>query len=114
MLAVIRIWCDKTGDRNKRGVFWKHEREGLIIFFLFSFVKTQLTYNAVPISAVEQSDPVKHIYTFPSHIIFHHGLAKETGYSALGYTAGPHCLSIRNGIVFCFFVFFLKWNRLHL
>ena len=29
-----------------------------------------------------------------SHILFHHVLSQETGYSSLCYTVGPHCLSI--------------------
>jgi len=36
---------------------------------------------------------------FFSHIIFHHVLSQEVGYSSLCYTAGPHCLSILNVIV---------------
>ena len=33
----------------------------------------------------------------PSHIIFHHVLSQEIGYSSLCYTVGPLCLSILNG-----------------
>ena len=39
-----------------------------------------------------------HTHSF-SYIIFHHGLSQETGYIYLGYTSGPHCLSILNVIV---------------
>ena len=40
----------------------------------------------------------KHIYSF-SHILFHHGLSQVIGSSSLWCPAGPHCLSILNGIV---------------
>ena len=36
---------------------------------------------------------------FFSHIVFHHGLSQETGYSSLCYTVGPHCLTILDVIV---------------
>ena len=29
-----------------------------------------------------------------AYIIYHHVLSQETGYSSLGCTVGPHCLSI--------------------
>ena len=41
-----------------------------------------------------------------SCIIFHHVLSQETGYSSLGYTVGPHCLSILN--VISNWIFFLN------
>ena len=37
-----------------------------------------------------------------SYIIFHHGLSRETGYGPLCYTAGPHCLSILDIIVYIY------------
>ena len=40
-----------------------------------------------------------YIYTSFSHIIFHLVLSHIIGYSSLCYRAGPHCLSILNGIV---------------
>ena len=64
------------------------------------------------ISAVQQSDPVIHMYVCVyvyidthsfSHIIFHYVLSQETGYSFLYYIAGPHCLLLF--ILFLFFVF---------
>ena len=39
-----------------------------------------------------------YIYKLP-HIIFHHGLSQETGYSSLCHVVGSHCLSILNVIV---------------
>ena len=92
----------------------------LYSFFLVVLKKLQLIYSVVPISAVQQSDPVIHIYMyiyvcvciyilvytymyththFFPYIIFHHGLAQEIGYSSLCYTAGTHWLSILNVIV---------------
>ena len=54
----------------------------------------------VPISAVQQSDPVIHIHIYsPSYIIFHHGPSQETGHSSLCYTVGPHCSSTLSVIV---------------
>ena len=50
------------------------------------FIKVWMIYNAVPISAVQQSDPNIHIY---SDTIFHHVLSQEIGYSSLGFIAGP-------------------------
>ena len=37
-----------------------------------------------------------------SYIIFHHNLSKETEYSSLCCTEGPHCLSILN-IILCIY-----------
>ena len=68
---------------------------------LFIYTKVQLIYSVVPTSAVQQSDLVIHtcMHSF-SHIIFHHDLSQETGYSSsLCYTVGPYCLSILNVIV---------------
>ena len=54
----------------------------------------------MPISAVQQSDPVIHTYIYSSsYIIFHHGLSQETRYSSLCCTVGHHCTSIINVIV---------------
>ena len=58
-----------------------------------------MIYNVLPISAVQQSDPAIHTYTFFSHILFHHVLSQETGHSSQCYTVGSHCLSILNVIV---------------
>ena len=56
-------------------------------------------YNAVPISAVQQSNPIIPIYTFFSHIILHHVLSQDIGYSSLCFPVGLHFLSILNVIV---------------
>ena len=46
--------------------------------------------NVVPISAVQQSDPVIHIDTHSfCHIIFHHVLSQEIRYGSLCYTEIP-------------------------
>ena len=46
---------------------------------------------------------IMHIYVHSfSYIISYHGLSQETGYSSLCYTAGPHCLSILNVIVYIY------------
>ena len=64
-------------------------------YFSFHFFKSkiELLYNVVPISPVQQSNPVIPIYSFFS-IIFHQGLSQETGYCSLCYAVGSHCLSI--------------------
>lgn len=54
-------------------------------------------YHVVPISAVQQRDPVTPVYTFFfSLLMFHCVLSQETGSSSLCYRVGPHCLSILN------------------
>ena len=74
------------------------------LFVCFYFFKVQLIYDVVPISAIQQSDPViQHLHTHSfSYIIFHHGLSQETGYSCLCCTVGPQCLSILNVIVYIY------------
>ena len=76
----------------------------LNFFFLLSsqFLKKLVDlqcYSSVCCRAVE---PVIHIYVYIHSVslsIFHHVLSEEIGYSYLCSTAGPHCLSILNGIV---------------
>ena len=54
----------------------------------------------MPISAVQQSDWVLHIYIHSFfNILFHYGLSQEIGYSLLCCTIGPCCLTILNVIV---------------
>ena len=43
-----------------------------------------------------------------SHIIFYLVLSQETGCSRLCYTAGSHCLSILNVIVFIYIVLYSR------
>ena len=58
-------------------------------------------YNVVPISVIQQRDPILHIYTlFFQTIHFHYGLSQETGYSSLCYTVGY--LSILN-VILCIY-----------
>ena len=57
----------------------------------------------MPISAVQQSDPVIHMHTFPFLYYLPHGLDQKTGYSSLSYTVGPHCLSLFY-FIYLFFV----------
>ena len=61
---------------------------------MYFFIEVQLIYNVVPVSAIQQTDPVLHIYTFFFNILFHHGLSQETGYSSLCYTVGTCFLDI--------------------
>ena len=58
-----------------------------------------MIYNVVPISAVQQSDSVIHIYTFFFNILFHYGLSQDIVYSSLCYTLGPCCSPILNVII---------------
>ena len=55
------------------------QRELLVFwgFFKYSW------FNVVSISAVQQSDPVIHIYTFPFLHYLHHGLSQEAGCRSL-------------------------------
>ena len=69
----------------------KNEAYSYISFFVV--IKVYLIYNVVPISDVQQSDPVIPTYTSLSHIIFNHGISQEIRHSFLCCTVGPHCLS---------------------
>ena len=62
-------------------------------------MKVHLFCKIVSISAVQQSDPVIHRYTFLFSSSQSHVLAQEIGYISLCCTIGPS-LSILNGIVF--------------
>ena len=61
----------------------------------------------VPISAVQQSDSVMHIYVCVCVCVcvykysFPHALSQEIGYSSLCYRVGPCCLSILSGSIVC-------------
>ena len=46
----------------------------------------------MPISAVQQSDPVVPVLSLSS--VFRHGLSQEPGHGSLGCTAGPHGSSV--------------------
>ena len=69
-------------------------------FFKIQFcIEIQFIYNIMPVSAVQQSDSVIHIYTLFFYILFHYGLSQDIKYSSLCYTLGPCCSSIRYVIV---------------
>ena len=72
----------------------------------------------MPISAVQHSDSYIYTYTYIfyiyiyyiyihsfSHIIIHHGLSQEAGYSSLCYTVGHHYISSLNIINLLFLIF---------
>ena len=61
---------------------------------MYFFIYVKLIYNVVPISAIQQTDSVLHIYTFFFNTLFHHGLSQEIGYSSLCYTVGTCFLDI--------------------
>ena len=92
------IWC--------RHYFYASHSERCILishcgFFL---IKVELIYNVVPISVLQQSDPVIHTHTHThthsfSRIIFYHDLSQERGYSSLFCIVEPYCASILNVIV---------------
>ena len=54
-----------------------------VYYFLFFLLK--LIYNVLLISALQQSDPVIHISTFPFLYFFPRGLSQETGCTSLCY-----------------------------
>ena len=58
-------------------------------------IEVQLICSVVPVSAVEHSDSVIHIYTLIFNIFFSIIVChKDTEYRSLCYTVGPCCLSI--------------------
>ena len=74
--------------------------DATFFFLFFLVIKVWLIYNVVPIFAVQQIEPVIHIYIHSfSHIILHYVLSQETGHNPLCCTARPHCLFILNGVV---------------
>ena len=85
--------------------------------FFFFLILLQLICNVLSISAVQQSDPVIHTYIYThthihththththyfSHIIPHHVPSQVIRYRLLCYTAGSHCLSTANAIVYVY------------
>ena len=50
---------------------------------LIFFIELQLIYSVVPLSSVQQSDSVIHIYTFFFYIMFHYGLSQDIEHSSL-------------------------------
>ena len=60
------------------------QNQGLPTFY---FIEVQLIYNIVLFPAVQQGNPVIHIYFF--HILFHYDLSQDNKYSYLYYIIGP-------------------------
>ena len=59
--------------------------------WFFYFILLQSTYSVLSISAIQQSDPVIHIYIHSfSYIFFHHFSSHVIRYSPLCYMAGSH------------------------
>ena len=60
--------------------------------------------NVLPISAVQQSDSVIHVYILFIYIIFHRSLSQDIAIlkSSLCYILGTYCLSILKVIVTAF------------
>ena len=70
-----------------------------VIYCIITFlIKVQLIYSVVPVSSMQQSDPVIHIYIY-AHILFLILSSIMTCPKRLCYTIGLHCLSILNVIV---------------
>ena len=77
----------------------------LSILFYFKNIFTIVYLQILSVSAVQKSDPVIHIYIHIhcfSHIILHHVPSQVNGYSFLCYTAGLHCLSTPNAMVYIY------------
>ena len=76
-----------------------HTRSPIHFFFLtwwielYFFIEVWLIYNVAFISVLQQSDSLIHIHML-FHILLHHSLSQDIGYSSLCYTVGPCCLSI--------------------
>ena len=63
------------------------------IFKILFSVKIQVIYSIASISAVQQSDPVMHIYTFFfSHCLPSCSIPRDWIESSLCCTVGPHCI----------------------
>ena len=58
-------------------------------FFFNIFFEVWLVYKVVPISAVQQSDSVIHIYMFFLKILFHMVYSQKIGCSSLCYAVRP-------------------------
>lgn len=57
------------------------------MLFLYFLIKVLLTFNAVPISAIQQRDLFIHMYAFFfPFLILHHDLSQGIGYHSLCYT----------------------------
>ena len=86
---------------------WKAELVFFFFFFFFQslFLKVQLMYNGMSISAKYVLGFLyRHhlVYTHSfSYITFHHGRSQGLGYSSLCCTVGLHCLFILNIKVAC-------------
>ena len=61
--------------------------------FFFKKIEVQLAYNAVLLSAVQQSDSVIHLHIL-FYILRHYGLSQDVEYSSLCSKVGPCCFSI--------------------
>ena len=61
------------------------QNQGLPTFY---FIEVQLIYNIVLFPAVQQGNPVIHIYIY-FHIIFYYDLSQDNKYSYLYYIIGP-------------------------
>ena len=66
-------------------VVWGFTSKVLIHFLqlLHISIQVELSDNVVPMSAVQQSDSIIHIYSFFFIFFFHHGLSQEMGQSSL-------------------------------
>ena len=76
---------------------------------IYILIEVQLIYNAVLISAVQQSDSVIYIYIYINNlfnVLFHCGLSQDIKYSSLWYIVSSTLLFIRS-------IFYI-YNSLHL
>ena len=103
----IHLHKSATPISLSKSQFWSHAYSVALIsifhIFCFIYLTFLLKYcwlimfcQFLLYSKVSQSHICIHSF---SHIIFHHVLSKVMGYSSLFYTAGLHCLSILNVIV---------------
>ena len=92
---LSRVFILTHSSCQKNSVQEKHEIHGIFFFkgFTKGFFKieVQLIYNAVLISAVQQSDSVIWLLF---HVLLQYSLSQDVEYGSLHYVVGPCCLSI--------------------
>ena len=101
----------------KRQKIKKKKFSFFLVYLLF--LKLQLIYNGLSISALQQSDSVIHIYMYIyshsfSHIILYLVPSQGIRYSSLCYTVGPHCLSTPSLYIFKHILFFFFGCQRHM
>ena len=85
------VFSYEKNNMCQHNVFKVHSCCSIYQYYItfLNFLKIKVYLQCLSISTVRQSDPVIHIYTFFSHIISHHVLSQDTGYSSYGWRILP-------------------------